>query len=55
MYKRLTLRAWTKIIYEINSYSMRYNVVSRNYFISETTIFTHLNVNNDNEKHVYSE
>ena len=33
---RLAVIAWAKIIYETNSNSMRYKVISRNPFISET-------------------
>ena len=50
MYMKLGHIAWAKIMRETNSYSMRYNRVSRNHLDSETTIFTHLNANYDNEK-----
>ena len=37
-------------MYENNSYSRRYNIVSRNQFISKQPLFTHLNLNYDTEK-----
>ena len=53
MYMRLALIPWTNIMYENNSYSRKQNVVSRDHFIWKQLLFTHLNVNYDNEKHVY--
>ena len=41
-------------MYNSNTYGTRYNIVSRNSFIYETTIFTHLNVTCNTEKHVYA-
>ena len=38
MYTRPALIAWAKINYDTSSYSMKYNVVSRNLLISETMI-----------------
>ena len=55
MYLILAFIVWAKITYEYNSYSMRYNIVSRNHLSQEKIFFTHLNFNYDNDKYVHEE
>ena len=55
MDRRLVLITWAKIIYETDFYSMIYNIVSRDHFVTETTLFYYLNVNYDNGKCVYEQ
>ena len=42
-------------MYENNSYSKKYNIVWRNHFIPKQLLFTLLNMNYNNENHVYEE
>lgn len=49
------LKAGTEIMYEINSYHIRYNILSHVHLSLKQRIFTHLKGNYDNEKQVYEE